>query len=484
MKNKLMKIYNIFKQIENMKGSTGWDQTEVFYYFYEKPEENYLACWQLLYGLFCENKNLKPSVFGLTLMELRKYSEGFSNIYEFGNSEFPILIVTFDRNGKHQISGTVKVEETSVSEEKEIMFVDGINVDSDIQSYNDKLSDEQNTYTSSKLPKSPELIAWEITYLKNENSNLALQWCQSLGGNIEWLKQLRALLYVKGVDYKFFETYLINIDNLTSKEIEDLDYVEDRIDAHLEDNDSNDNSIFNPETMVTEFIDLTDSEAESRVYESKDVSYHDNNDDLITINTPEQLEAFIGLYGKNSNRLFFFTENKMFRINGEIPESLESLEEVKLFLDYLYDDCNLVGAFHPDDNLSNYTDEHGDEIFNQQQQEKYSKYLDDMFELDADGNSVFVEAGYEDVYDYCMNYRNDNHGINEVYPIKLNYGCTYVRRDGIISGILDPVDGESSTNKNDMIFHDTENDLSYNINGRLIGGEYNSKNAEDLISEN
>lgn len=375
MKNKLTKIYNIFKQIENMKGSTGWDQTDVFYYFYENNQ--FINCCKLLYGLFCENKNLKPSVFGTTLMELRKYANGFSVIYEFGNSEYPILVATFDRNGKHQISGTVKVEETSISEEKEITFVDGINVDSD-----------------------------EI-----------------------------------------------------------------------------DNSIFNLETMVTEFIDLTDSEAESRVYEGKNVSYHDDNDELLTINTPEQLEAVIELYGANSNRFFFFPETKeMFRINGEIPESLESLEEVKLFLDYLYDDCNLVGAFHPDDSLDNYTDEHGDDLFNQQQVEKYNKYLDDMFELDADGDSEFVKAGYEDIYDYCMNYRNDNHGINENYPIKLQYGCTYVRRDGIISGQLSQNTNEEGNLTN--VFHDSENGLDYQINGKLISGEYNRKNAEDLIAEN
>ena len=59
MKNKLTKIYNIFKQIENMNGSVGWDQIDVFYYFYEE-HKNYLACWQLLYGLFSENKSLKP----------------------------------------------------------------------------------------------------------------------------------------------------------------------------------------------------------------------------------------------------------------------------------------------------------------------------------------------------------------------------------------------------------------------------------------
>ena len=33
MKNKLTKIYNIFKQIENMNGSVGWDQIDVFLLF-------------------------------------------------------------------------------------------------------------------------------------------------------------------------------------------------------------------------------------------------------------------------------------------------------------------------------------------------------------------------------------------------------------------------------------------------------------------
>ena len=96
MKNKLTKIYNIFKQIENMNGSVGWDQIDVFYYFYEE-HKNYLACWQLLYGLFSENKTLKPTIFGITLTELRKFSDAKSVIYTFEDSEEPILVATFER---------------------------------------------------------------------------------------------------------------------------------------------------------------------------------------------------------------------------------------------------------------------------------------------------------------------------------------------------------------------------------------------------
>lgn len=403
MKNKLTKIYNIFKQIENMNGSTGWDQIESFYYYFENND--LIRCWELLYGLFCENKNLKPGVFGITLLELSKLSSGRNCLYEFDSiANVPVLIATFTRNGKHQISGTVKVEETLVSNEKEVLFIDGINVD----------ADDSNI----KIEKTNDNLGLILTNIYNKDS---------------------IFIGFSSLDY---------INNfIESEQIFDED-------QSLQFNRSDDG------ILLTEKF---------------------NNKDSIFISFKDFSKIINDYNPENSEEL---QSKEMFRINGEIPESLESIEDVKLFLDYLYDECNLVGAFHPDDRLDNYTDEHGDDLFNQQQVEKYNKYLDDMFELDADGDSEFVKAGYEDIYDYCMNYRNDNHGINENYPIKLNYGCTYVRRDGIISGQLDPVDGESSPGKNDMIFYDSENVLNYQINGKLIDGEYNRKNAEDLIAEN
>lgn len=239
------------------------------------------------------------------------------------------------------------------------------------------------------------------------------------------------------------------------------------------------NSVENLDKL--DFVSLTNEDAESRVYAGKDVSYHDDNDELITINTTEQFEAKKLLF--SDERFFYFPKSlEIFRINGEIPESLESLEDCKLFLDYLYDDCDLVGVFHPDDSFSNYTDSEGDEIFTIVQQEKYTKYIEDMFELDADGDSEFVKAGYGDVYDYCMNYRNDNNGINEIYPMKLKYGSSYIRRDSKVSGQL--TQNVDENGKQVQIFHDSDNGLDYYPNGRLVSGAYNRKNPEDLISEN
>lgn len=312
MKNKLTKIYNIFKQIENLNGNVGWDQTKSFYYFYENNK--LVDCWKLLYGLFCENKNLKPSVFGITLLELRKYSNGFSVIYEFEElNEIPILVATFSRNGKHQISGKVKVEETSVSEAKVVEFVDGVNVDEDFDDEGSPANDV------------------EIDFLHVDDLDLSLL-----------------------------------------------------------------------------------------VYNNLVVCFHDDNDELIEIENESEVQEYLELY--NDNRLFIFkneladkgiSENfkeeltgkcPPFNIAGVIPYGLYSTSDCILFLDYLNNKCALKGVFHPDDSFENYCDSDGKQIFTKNQIELYSKYLDDMFEMDSDGNSEFVKLGYEDVYDFCMNY--------------------------------------------------------------------------------
>ncbi len=315
MKNKLTKIYNIFKQIENLNGNVGWDQTKSFYYFYENNK--LVDCWKLLYGLFCENKNLKPSVFGITLLELRKYSNGFSVIYEFEElNEIPILVATFSRNGKHQISGKVKVEETSVSEAKVVEFVDGVNVDEDF--------DDEGSPANEDV---------EIDFLHVDDLDLSLL-----------------------------------------------------------------------------------------VYNNLVVCFHDDNDELIEIKNESEVQEYLELY--NDNRLFIFkneladkgiSENfkeeltgkcPSFNIAGVIPYGLYSTSDCILFLDYLNNECVLKGVFHPDDSFENYCDSDGKQIFTKNQIELYSKYLDDMFEMDSDGNSEFVKLGYEDVYDFCMNYVN------------------------------------------------------------------------------
>ena len=404
MKKHLTKIYNIFKQIEQLNGSTGWDQTSVFYYFYE--ENNLEICWQLLYGLFCENKQLSLSKFGisLSLTDLRKLAKGKSAIYEFGNSEEPILITEISRNGKNQPIGKVHIDNPITGEEKTVEFVEGIkvseNTDSeidfvsvsdedvlllvlnyivicyhddndelieitnqeDLQEYTENYDDNRLFVWKDELLKNnltenfknelvnsekklPELIEWEKTYLKNENRQVALKMCNSLGGDTKWLINLSNLLRKKNVDYNFFETYIINVDKLTSEEIKDLSYVEDRIDTHLKDiDDSTENSVL-----------------------------------------------------------------PTFTINDITPDSLESIDDVEAFLNYLYDDCGLLGAFHPDDSFDNYLNNEGNELFTEKQQELYSKYIDDLYELDSDGESIFVIAGYEDIYDYCLNYRNDSH---------------------------------------------------------------------------
>lgn len=103
------------------------------------------------------------------------------------------------------------------------MFVDGINVDSDIESYNNELSSEQNTYVYDS----------EKTY-KN--------WISYINSNLEEVNQynvkLNLLMIQNNISFEFIKKYLIEIDNCTLQELMDLDYVEDRIDTHLEDNNS------------------------------------------------------------------------------------------------------------------------------------------------------------------------------------------------------------------------------------------------------
>ena len=127
MKKHLTKIYNIFKQIDALNGVEGWDQCKSFYYFYENNDLT--RCWELLYGLFSENKQLDIKKFGvdLNITQLRKLAFGRSCIYEFDTVGMtPVLVATFERNGKHQVSGKVEIEETDITEEKTIEFVAGI----------------------------------------------------------------------------------------------------------------------------------------------------------------------------------------------------------------------------------------------------------------------------------------------------------------------------------------------------------------------
>jgi hypothetical protein len=441
MKNKLTKIYNIFKQIENLNGNVGWDQTKSFYYFYENNK--LVDCWKLLYGLFCENKNLKPSVFGITLLELRKYSNGFSVIYEFEElNEIPILVATFSRNGKHQISGKVKVEETSVSEAKVVEFVDGVNVDEDFDDEGSPANEDDLQF----------ILKSDLSFATNFNN----------------------LLKKHNVDLNWVKIYLIKLDELTINELKDFEFVEDRIETHKSDYEdvliiqdrisknfdvietyfesnywkhaekyvatdfgsydeaaafckdgnynirSNDNIQSND--VEIDFLHVDDLDLSLLVYNNLVVCFHNDNDELIEIKNESEVQEYLELY--NDNRLFIFkneladkgiSENfkeeltgkcPSFNIAGVIPDGLYSTSDCILFLDYLNNECALKGVFHPDDSFQNYCDSDGKQIFTKNQIELYSKYLDDMFEMDSDGNSEFVKIGYEDVYDFCMNYGN------------------------------------------------------------------------------
>lgn len=415
MKNKLTKIYNIFKQIENMNGSVGWDQIDVFYYFYEE-HKNYLACWQLLYGLFGENKTLKPTIFGITLTELRHFSNAKSVIYTFENSEEPILVATFERNGKHQVSGTVKIEDTLITDEKEVTFVDGMNLDSEVDNsinkqislafsffdYIEKFYALSDNELKSIIGKLKNIDGFTI-YIDIDNN---VQWSSEENLSEEIADKLVELLHSK----------------TNTEKIIKFNLVEKSPNAY--------SGIFNPDTMITDFVDISDDDALLLVANYVVVCYHDNNDNIVEINDQEDLQEYRSNY--NDNRLFVWkseliekglTENfkneisfkvlETFQINGETPDGLYSLEDVRLFLDYLYDDCDLLGSFHPDDSFENITNNNNQNLFTKEQQELYNKYLDDMFELDSDGVSVFVQDGYEDVYDYCMNYRNDSYVKND-----------------------------------------------------------------------
>lgn len=723
MKNKLTKLYRLFSQINSLNNGngTGWDQLEIFLNKYINNE--YIICYQILYELVSENKNIDIRGFNvdLTIQEIRKYSGGVSLLFYPETGE---ICKTTPRNSNNKPTGKVIINDFSTDENEVLDFIDGINV-------SDVVLESKYDDSNVGVNASDSYLEEIDNYVDNDDSNnidsdkTYKNWISILNSNSQKINdyniKLNLILVKNNISIEFINVYLINIDNLTLQELMDLEYVEDRINVHLEDYDHNpgftelsangevaqkiyfwlenienpgstqfyiisskpiknedltvdyienylnectkseyntipsfircevinnmiyfyelhtkeepngnfkiedfdgqgvfqyfpktdsfveiegyideraeivngedgwncidfikniinnddyfeetygnliintignkyyfkdtetridgeiilgndkkssgeiykyviniietygnnidsenterlekfiesnlhlilkqdeikfeytmfvdNDSIFNNDENLDklDFVSLTNSEAESRVYTGKDVSYHDDNDELITINTPEQFEATKLLF--NDERFFYFPKSlEIFRINGEIPESLESLEDVELFLNYLYDDCELIGVFHPDDSFSNYTDSEGAEIFTIAQQEKYTKYIEDMFELDADGDSEFVKAGYVDVYDYCMNYRNDNHGINEIYPIKLKYGNTYIRRDGKISGQL--TQNVDENGKTVQIFHDSDNGLDYHPNGRLVSGEYNSKNPEDLIYEN
>lgn len=132
MKKHLTKVYNIFKQIESLNGNVGWDQTGVFYFFYETSDFD--KCYQLIYGLFAENKQLDLKKFGLdlNLSSLAKLADYKSSIYEFGNSEEPILVALMMRSKSHKISGTTMVTDPVTDEHLKLEFVDGIKVDEEI----------------------------------------------------------------------------------------------------------------------------------------------------------------------------------------------------------------------------------------------------------------------------------------------------------------------------------------------------------------
>ena len=51
---------------------------------------------------------------------------------------------------------------------------------------------------------------------------------------------LQDVMDAHGVDQEFIDNYILNIDELTPEEMEDLDYIEDRIMAHLSNEDGYD----------------------------------------------------------------------------------------------------------------------------------------------------------------------------------------------------------------------------------------------------
>jgi hypothetical protein len=103
-----------------------------------------------------------------------------------------------------------------------------------------------------------------------------------------------------------------------------------------------------------------------------------------------------------------------------------------------------------------------------------------MFEMDSDGVSVFVQDGYEDVYDYCMNYRNDSYVKKEFDFV------AYVEDDKLSVGIKSDTEFEGSEDLGDnaytkyMTFSPREEGFFPEYNNLRItwGDDTNSWNVE------
>lgn len=577
MKKHLTKIYNIFKQIEALNGVSGWDQDKSFYYFYESND--LVRCWELLYGLFSENKQLDIKKFGvdLNITQLRKLAFGRSCVYEFDSiGVTPVLVATFERNGKHQISGKVEIEETSISEEKTVEFIDGNKIDEDFEENdtNSKLKifllsnvgnmsvdkDELLKLTNESTIQSlidtgvlEESIGNSYVIVDMESFDLVdespaanehdLQFM--LKTNLSFANKFESLLKTFNVDLNWVKLHLIKIDALTINEFRDLDYIQDRIEAHkshdedviiiedtitglfnifetyfesthwkhdeksvaegfesyklaaefckennyniqsnkiyeeIEDDEPTDESeaiyvlesgislAFSFFDYIEDFSVLTEQEFLSIINKLKSIeglTIFTDNDGTLSWETTYGIETEVAeklneLLHSSQNQEIFDNSNitlqqkskiETFQINGVTPDTLGNLEEVSLFLDYLYDDCGLLGNFHPDNDFADYLDyldNEGTTLFTEAQQLLYGKYIDDMFEMDSDGTSLFKFEGYDDIYDYCMNYRNDSYNTAQ----KFNF-VSYIEDDKLCVGIKSDEEFEGSEDLGDKSY--------------------------------
>jgi hypothetical protein len=95
-----------------------------------------------------------------------------------------------------------------------------------------------------------------------------------------------------------------------------------------------------------------------------------------------------------------------FVIDGKIQNTIDELYHAKLFIDYLYNKCNLRGIFHCDDEFKSYfiyVDKNPiRQIFTDAQCKIYEKYLADIFKLD------FTPYKYDDFYNFCLNFDADS----------------------------------------------------------------------------
>lgn len=195
-----------------------------------------------------------------------------------------------------------------------------------------------------------EKVLISLTQPEVESAIIQLVYTTINGVEIETLPEL---MLRKGVDQKFINTYLLNIDELTPEEMLDLWYVDDRIDTHLEDynpieEDDSEENIFNG-LQKDEFWKIVRTKLFERLSEvnQKYVEYSEFSDFGEQANK-EMSVANIASY--------IIIEDIFGCVGDDLP--LDFTEAPGVFINEMYD-VDFVNEF-----IEDFIDEMGDRINN------------------------------------------------------------------------------------------------------------------------